>query len=188
MQPMWHIDGIQDAWHLATEYHNGQKYGGPRQDEQIEYLNHIGSVVFEVMTAATAEPHLNTDLALKCAILHDTLEDTRLTYDDLLTQFGEEVARGVQALTKDDRIKDSRDKMTDSLRRIKASPKEIWAVKMADRITNLYAPPFYWTNEKKASYLEEAHLILEQLRAGSPYLADRLAQKIRDYRQYLEEK
>ncbi|MCR6639518.1 MAG: HD domain-containing protein [Sporocytophaga sp.] len=96
----WSIDTIQDAWQLATKLHDGQKYGGPNEGEQIEYINHIGSVVFEIMTAITIEDGMDSDLAIKCAILHDTIEDTSLSYDDILSRFGSAVANGVLALTK----------------------------------------------------------------------------------------
>ena len=77
--------------------------------------------------------------------------------------------------------------MIDSLERIKAQPKEVWAVKMADRICNLYAPPFYWDNEKKEEYISEAKLIHEYLKDGNSYLANRLLEKIEKYRSFLEE-
>ena len=69
----------------------------------------------------------------------------------------------------------------DSLSRIKQQPKEVWAVKMADRICNLYAPPYYWTNEKKTKYQKEAQLIHRELKKGNQYLSERLEQKIKDY-------
>jgi (p)ppGpp synthase/HD superfamily hydrolase len=72
------------------------------------------------------------------------------------------------------------------LKRIKEQPKEIWAIKMADRIANLYAPPFYWTNEKKSEYLEEARLIHDELRAGNKYLEVRLANKIIEYQKFID--
>lgn len=182
----WSIDELQDTWELATKMHDGQKYGGQAQDEKIEYLNHIGSVVFEVMAALRHSPGMNANLALKCALLHDTLEDTPLTYQAIQTQCGEAVAQGVLALTKDDKIQDKAEKMTDSLRRIKQQPHEVWAVKMADRICNLYAPPFYWNNQKKQAYITEAQLILSELQDANAYLAQRLAKKIEDYHRFLE--
>lgn len=182
----WSIDTIQDAWQLATKLHDGQKYGGPNEGEQIEYINHIGSVVFEIMTAITIEDGMDSDLAIKCAILHDTIEDTSLSYDDILSRFGSAVANGVLALTKNADITEKKEKMLDSLKRIKEQPKEIWAIKMADRICNLYAPPFYWTNEKKKEYIEEAHLIHNELQAGNKYLGNRLANKITEYQKYID--
>jgi (p)ppGpp synthase/HD superfamily hydrolase len=180
------IDELQDTWQLATKMHDGQKYGGSNQGEQIEYINHIGSVVFEIMTALTYESDMNSNLAIKCAILHDTIEDTDLLYQDILNRFGHEVANGVLALTKNENIEGKREKMLDSLNRIKEQPKEIWAIKMADRIANLYAPPFYWTNEKKKEYLEEACLIHKQLQNGNKYLEVRLANKIVEYQKFID--
>ena len=44
--------------------------------------------------------------------------------------------------------------MLDSLKRIKKMSHEVWAVKMADRITNLQPPPKGWSAKKKEHYLE----------------------------------
>lgn len=46
--------------------------------------------------------------------------------------------------------------MQDSLRRIKSQPREVWMVKMADRITNLQPPPGHWSEEKDSSRLKLA--------------------------------
>jgi (p)ppGpp synthase/HD superfamily hydrolase len=181
----WPIDALQDAWQLATRMHDGQKYGGANPGEQIEYMSHIGSVAFEVLTAATIEKNFDTNLAIHCAILHDTLEDTALTYEELVQQFGAAVAEGVLALTKSDTFADKQAKMLDSLARIKQQPREVWAVKLADRIANLSAPPFYWDNEKKKAYRAEAQLIYDALKDGSQYLAARLATKIKAYERFL---
>jgi (p)ppGpp synthase/HD superfamily hydrolase len=177
----WSIDKIQDAWQLATRLHDGQKYGGATEGEKIEYINHIGSVVFEILAATSVDKDLDPALAIPCALLHDTLEDTKLTYEELLNQFGKSVAGGVLALTKSPDISDKREKMNDSLKRIKAQPREVWAVKMADRISNLYAPPYYWNVDKKREYVTEARLIHRELKDGSSYLAQRLEEKIHKY-------
>jgi len=184
-QKQWSIDEIQKIWQLASKLHNGQKYGGFSDGEQVEYLNHIGSVVFEVLNAIQHTENINSDLAIKCAILHDTIEDTAITYEKVKALFGHEVASGVLALTKNDKIEGSLEKMLDSLKRIKEQPIEIWAVKMADRITNLYEPPFYWKDEKKLMYMEEAETIYDELKDGNKYLAERLKTKIKEYSRFL---
>lgn len=179
------IDEIQQIWDLVSLLHDGQKYGGSIQNQQIEYLNHIGGVVFEILTAISYTEEMNSNLAIKCALLHDTIEDTDFSYDKVKTLFGHEVANGVLALTKNNQIEEKAIQMTDSLQRIKEQPKEIWAVKMADRICNLTAPPYYWNQDKKRSYAKEAQLILDELKDGNPYLAERLRTKIEDYLKYL---
>ncbi len=185
MKKEWSIDKLQDAWKLASNLHDGQKYGGIREGEKVEYINHIGSVVFEILNAINFTDDFNADLAIYCAILHDTIEDTDFDYVKAKDLFGEEVADGVLALTKNETDLPKEERMLDSLKRIKLQPKEVWAVKMADRICNLYAPPFYWNDEKKKNYISEATIILEYLREGNEYLAQRLKEKIEAYHKYI---
>ncbi|MBB4803953.1 (p)ppGpp synthase/HD superfamily hydrolase [Flavobacterium nitrogenifigens] len=181
----WSIDEIQNTWQLVSKLHDGQKYGGSNEGERVEYINHIGSVVFEVLNASRLTENMNSDLAVKCAMLHDTIEDTTYNYEKVNDLFGSEVASGVLALTKNDEIEDSLEKMLDSLNRIKQQPIEVWAVKMADRICNLYEPPYYWNDEKKLKYIEEAKIIHNELKDGNVYLAERLKNKIQEYYLFL---
>lgn len=174
------IDDLQDLWQKISILHSGQTYGGQNKNEKIEYINHIGSVVFEVMNAARNTSDFDADLAIKCAFLHDTIEDTTLSIEDLEKEYGQQVMNGVLALTKNTNL-EKEHQMKDSLERIKAQPKEVWAVKMADRICNLYAPPYYWKESKREKYLEEAQIIYEYLKEGNDYLAKRLLEKIEIY-------
>lgn len=179
------IDKLQDAWQLATILHSGQFYGSPNEGERIEYINHIGSVVFEVSNGFKHENMPNEELGILCAVLHDTIEDTEATYESIENQFGKQIAEGVLALTKNEALATKEEQMTDSLERIKKQPKEVWAVKLADRICNLYAPPFYWNTEKKEKYILEAQLIYEHLKDGNAYLAQRLWEKIERYKSFI---
>ena len=174
------IDDLQNIWQKVSILHNGQTYGGQNKDQKIEYINHIGSVVFEIMNASKNTSDFNFDFAIKCAFLHDTLEDTNFSIEDLEKEYGKQVKEGVLALTKNTNL-EKKHQMIDSLERIKAQPKEVWAVKMADRICNLYAPPYYWNQSKKEKYLEEAKIIHDYLKEGNDYLAKRLSEKIEIY-------
>lgn len=183
---MWSIDKLQQVWQLASELHDGQKYGSPKQGQKIEYLNHIGRVTFEVLAATQVDTTLKADLAVHCAVLHDTIEDTPQSYEGLEERFGKAVAQGVLALTKNEQLPTKTAQMQDSLARIRQQPKEVWAVKMADRICNLQEPPHYWSSKKKRAYQQEAQLIYDQLHEGNAYLAQRLQEKIAAYKQYFD--
>lgn len=172
----WSQDVYLKAFHFAAVAHGTQKYPGT----EISYIMHLSFVGMEVIAALRAEPGRNEDLAVQVALLHDTLEDTKVSYERLAAEFGREVADGVQALTKDNHLAKT-ERMPDSLRRIRQQPPEIAMVKMADRICNLQPPPSDWTPEKIAAYRREAREILAALGEASPFLAARLGAKIERY-------
>jgi (p)ppGpp synthase/HD superfamily hydrolase len=174
------------VWELTSKIHEGQRYGGYQEGEFTDYLDHIQSVTFEVMTATLFEHQLNANLAVKCAMLHDALEDSHLTYSDIKNEFGTEVANGVAALTKDAKIKGRKMKVIDSLERIKDQPYEVWAVKLADRLANLQYPPFFWDNKKKKDYLAESQIIYDYLQEGCPFLAQKLHKKMIEYQRFIK--
>ena len=171
---------LTKAWFFASRVHKEQKYPG----EQLPYLTHLGNVMLEVVGVAhTLE---NAELALCCAILHDTIEDTEVTYEELLEEFGEAVANGVMALTKNETLETKREQMMDSLERIIEQPKEVWTVKMADRVANLGEPPHYWKLEKREAYRAEAQIIWDYLHEANEAMAERLKSKISEYERYLK--
>lgn len=186
MKNQWSINKLREAWQLASRLHKGQSYAGPESEEYFEYINHIGSVVFEVLQAIARGTIEQPDLAIQCALLHDILEDTPLSAGVLQAELGVKVAQGVMALTKNDHLPGKEEKMRDSLRRIKAQSYSVWSVKLADRIVNMGPPPFHWSAERCLAYQKEARLILAELGEANEWLAQRLAQKIDDYSQYIE--
>jgi len=172
-------DKITEAWFFASRVHKEQFYPG----EKLPYLTHIGNVMMEVMAVAFRLE--NAELAICCAILHDTIEDTPTTHADIEKAFGTSVADGVMALSKNGNFETKKEKMMDSLTRIKQQPKEIWVVKMADRVANLGKPPHYWSAEKIEAYRDEAQIILENLGVADELMAERLRGKIEDYGKFI---
>jgi (p)ppGpp synthase/HD superfamily hydrolase len=59
----WSPDQAARALELAAE-------------KPYSYVVHLASAAMEVMAAVSFSPHLNADLAIQCALLHDVLEDT----------------------------------------------------------------------------------------------------------------
>ncbi|MDJ0753685.1 MAG: HD domain-containing protein [Ardenticatenaceae bacterium] len=182
--PDWSQEIYLRAWSFATRAHQHQTVGGPNKGERIPYINHIGAVTMEVIWAIAGENQFDGNLAIQCALLHDTVEDTPVTPADLTARFGPEVAAGVQALTKNKAIPTKEAQMKDSLNRITQQPSEVWLVKMADRITNLSEPPYDWDRSKRQNYQQEARLIYDALHGANKQLADRLLAKINAYSQY----
>lgn len=164
------------ALRFAAERHRGQLVPGT----DLPYLVHVASVTAEVIAALPATPAVDADLAVQCALLHDTIEDTDATFADVAAAFGDDVAHGVQALSKDAALPKA-DRMADSLRRIRARPHAVWMVKLADRITNLGPPPPAWSRDKCRAYRDEAIVIADALGEASRYLDARIRARIAAY-------
>lgn len=185
MKNNWDRDKYKKAWDFASVKHSGQYYGAIEKGVQIEYLNHLGTVSMEMLWfLANTKNTYNADLAVLCAILHDTLEDTNATFVEIEAKFGKDVANGVLALTKNMKLPKA-EQMQDSLDRIKQQPKEVWLVKLADRISNLSAPAHYWNNDKIKSYREEAKVIYSILGEADELMAKRLEERIERYLDFL---
>ncbi|MDJ1468050.1 HD domain-containing protein [Cytophagaceae bacterium DM2B3-1] len=182
----WDRDLYNKAWDFATLHHSGQTFGGRTPGMRVDYINHIGAVTMEILwTLQHSTQTYNADLAIQCALLHDVIEDTTVTYEQVKEEFGTDVADGVMALTKNTQFPTKIEQMQDSLRRIQQQPKEVWMVKMADRITNLAPPPHYWNNEKIKAYQQEGQLIYDSLHTAEELLAIRLKERISQYLTFL---
>ena len=181
---VWSQDRYIKAWNFACTAHQGQLLPG----SNLAYVNHLGLVAMEVMAAIAQQERIaSPDLLVGCALLHDTIEDTSVSYDELLREFGVEIAQGVAALSKNPKVGDKKAQMEESLQRIQQQPQEVWMVKLADRITNLQPPPTHWQLKKIQAYREEAILIARTLGAASTYLSNRLWEKIDLYKFFMDE-
>jgi len=173
---MFSPDRYLQAMRFAAAKHNAQKEPG----HDLPYLVHVVSVAAEVIAALPTAGLANPDLAVVCALLHDTVEDTGTSLDEITEKFGADVAAGVAALSKNETLPKA-DQMADSLRRILELSPEIAAVKLADRTINMQEPPHYWPAEKRIKYRAEAGVIADTLGARCPALEARLRTKIESY-------
>lgn len=175
-------DLYKRALDFAARAHGDQRVPG----SGFPYVVHVAKVAMEVLAATEDEVGLDRDLAVACALLHDAVEDAPSHQERqerlaaIRAAFGVRVADGVLALTKDDTLP-KQARMPDSLARIRAQPREVWLVKLADRITNLEPPPPAWPAEKRRVYHAEAERLLFALRDAGTSLPRRLEAKLAEY-------
>lgn len=174
-------DLYQKAINFAGNKHGDQKVPGTKSS----YLVHLSNVAMETMIAGENTPYFDLGFAVQVALLHDILEDTSTTFNELQAAFGLKIADAVMALSKNESLK-SQEQIPDSLERIKLQSKEVWAVKLADRISNMQKPPAHWDQFKIIAYQKMARVILSTLKGGNAYLEKRLEEKILDYKQYIK--
>ena len=159
----------------------GQTIPGTR----IPYVVHLSNVTMEIFIAFNYLSNFDLEFAVSVALLHDILEDTNTSFEELIENFGNEISEAVLALTKNNNLQKT-EKISDSLKRIRLQRKEVWIVKLADRITNLQCPPEHWSNNKRISYQKEAQNILNTLRGCNKFLENRLQEKIYEYEKYIK--
>jgi guanosine-3',5'-bis(diphosphate) 3'-pyrophosphohydrolase len=126
---------------------------------------------------------------LQAAILHDTIEDTQTTSQELGEQFGQEVRLLVQEVTDDKSLpKHERKQLQiEHAPRLSAAAKQI---KLADKICNLAditpTQPIDWPLQRKLDYLDWAERVVAGCRGCSPQLEQRFDAVLKEKRQTLE--
>ncbi len=170
---------IQTIYQKTIDF-AAEKHGKQKMPNGLPYIVHLSNVAMEVFMAHKQKPDFNLEIAIQLALLHDVLEDTALSFKALEDDFGNVIAMGVLALTKDSTL-DKKDQMDDSLNRILDLGREVAIVKLCDRITNLQRPPKKWDNAKIKKYHLQALKIAERLQGKNEYLDKRIQEKILSY-------
>ena len=138
---------INRAFQYAYDGHNGQnrKSGEPYITHPLHVAIYLCELNFDKETIAAA-------------LLHDLIEDTDISYEDLKKEFGEEVADIVDGVTKLDKIKYSTNEeaKADAIRKmVIAMSKDIRVLilKLADRLHNIQTIEYHqdWKQEKIAN-------------------------------------
>jgi guanosine-3',5'-bis(diphosphate) 3'-pyrophosphohydrolase len=155
------VQEVLKAAHFAAEKHCGQRRKGAAAEP---YINHLLEVA-EMVSSALLEPDTNLVIA---ALLHDTIEDTRVTKQELIQAFGADVADLVVELTDDKSLPNAERKR---LQVVNAPKKSVRAqvIKVADKISNLRSilssPPAEWSLERRREYFEWAKKVVDGLTA-----------------------
>lgn len=116
-----------------------------------------------------------TDVNAICgAILHDTIEDTETTLEELKKMFGETIAKIVDEVTDDKKLpKEVRKRL--QIEHAPDASHQAKLVKLADKISNLRdilnGPPAEWSLQRKQEYFDWAKQVVDQIRDASPKLA-----------------
>ncbi len=150
-----------------------RKHAHQRRKSELEepYINHLAEV-----TRLLADASHGADPTLVIAgLLHDTLEDTETTFDELLHEFGRDVAQLVTEVSDDKSLLKPERKRRQV---IEAPNKSARArmIKLADKISNLRSiagsPPKGWSLDRKLDYFEWAKQVADGCRGVSLQLED----------------
>lgn len=175
------VDFLLAALRFSAEKHTNQR----RKDEDASpYVNHPIAVATLLAELAGVR-----DLRLlAAAVLHDTVEDTPATFEDLEREFGPTVRRLVEEVT-DDKTSPKGERKRSQIEHAPHLSRDAKLIKLADKVCNVRdvaeSPPKGWPLERRREYLDWAANVVAGLRGVDPNLEARFDEVLRRGRKSL---
>ena len=159
------ISSVLSAATFAAERHRDQRRKGK---DASPYINHPLALASLLADRGVRDPTV-----LMAALLHDTVEDTATTFEDIERSFGPEVAGLVREVT-DDKTLSKAERKRLQIEHAAHLSRPAMLVKLADKICNLHdvvvSPPADWTQQRKREYFDWAKAVVDRMRGVHPEL------------------
>jgi guanosine-3',5'-bis(diphosphate) 3'-pyrophosphohydrolase len=153
------------AAHFAAVKHRAQRRDTIDQRPYIEHPLEVAKILSEFV---------DNPITIAAAILHDTVEDTTATYEELVEQFGREIADTVMEVT-DDKTLPKEERKRLQIEHAATISNGAKCIKMADKISNLRSlneeVPVGWTRERVRAYFVWSKKVTDRCAAACPPLA-----------------
>lgn len=151
---------MAEALDFAATKHVHQRRKGELSEP---YVNHVIEVA-RLIAVATEGNDPNLVIA---ALLHDTMEDQGVGYEELCERFGDDVANLVREVTDDMSIPKPERKLLQQRNASLQSPRAKM-LRIADKTSNLHSllnsPPKHWDMARKREYFEWARRVIDGCR------------------------
>lgn len=148
------------------------RYQFRKGKDKSPYINHPLTVAMALTEAGgVTDPEL-----IAAALLHDTIEDTETTPDELLQEFGKRVSDLVAEVS-DDKSLPKQERKRRQVEHAAHLSRDAQQLKIADKLCNLREiltnPPADWPASRKNEYFDWAKAVVDQIRQANPELARR---------------
>jgi guanosine-3',5'-bis(diphosphate) 3'-pyrophosphohydrolase len=154
------------AARFAADKHRFQRRKGVDQEP---YINHP----LELLNLLANDANVSDPVVLLGALLHDTVEDTETTFEELATIFGDDVAQVVREVTDDKSLPKAtrKQQQIEHARHLSGRAK---LIKLADKTSNLRdlakSPPSDWSVERRVQYCQWSKAVIDEIRGTHPQL------------------
>jgi guanosine-3',5'-bis(diphosphate) 3'-pyrophosphohydrolase len=167
---------ILNAARMASQWHVDQRRKGAAAEP---YVNHLIEVADLVATAGAHED------VICAALLHDAIEDQKITAEMIAELFGADVAAMVCEVTDNKAlVKEERKALQVAhAPNLSAGAK---LIKLADKISNVrsvtFSPPISWPQQRRDDYVDWCCRVVEGLRGANAALEDLFDEAVRSAR------
>ncbi|MEK7560445.1 MAG: HD domain-containing protein [Patescibacteria group bacterium] len=164
-KPYWNL--VTEAEAFARTVHADQIRPNRAQEPYVAHLQEVAELV---RTSG------GSDEEVAAAWLHDSVEDTSVTIEEVIARFGEEVANIVDGMTDPPEFDGlpTLERKTRQAERVRVKIFGVKRVKIADQTSNLRSvavdPPVKWDRQKCLDYIEGARRIAVGCYGISAYL------------------
>ncbi|BAR55899.1 (p)ppGpp synthase/HD superfamily hydrolase [Bradyrhizobium diazoefficiens] len=169
---------ISEAAELAARRHNGMARKGRGNEPYVNHLAEVANLLARATDGADAE-------LVAAGWLHDTIEDTETTREELAQKFSERIASLVVECTDDMKLP----KAERRRRQVVDAPKKSAGaklIKIADKISNvgarIHAAPTTEERDDLADYTGWAEQVVAGCRGGNPWLDQKFDDAVRTAR------
>ena len=142
---------------FAAHRHSTQRRKGIRAESYVIHLTEVARLLAEATEGSDA-------LLVMAGLLHDTVEDTETTLEELAAEFGPEVASVVAEVT-DDKSLEKYERKRMQIQTASGKSLRARMLKIADKTANLNSiresPPIGWSPHRKAEYVRWAREVVE---------------------------
>ena len=174
---------ISKAAQFAAQKHKGQERKDLNSSPYIDHPISVARILGEV--GGIDDPEI-----LAAALLHDTLEDTETTFEELKSTFGKKVCRLVEEVTDDKTLPKDERKKRQIQHAAMLSPNAV-LIKLGDKISNVVdvtnTPPTDWSLERRKEYLDWAEAVIDNCPKVNSALEQHFAEVIKKGRRLIRE-
>ena len=175
---------ILKAAHFAAHKHRNKRR---KDEEKTPYINHpiaVAKIISEIGNIEDPE-------ILAAALLHDTIEDTETTVEELIDHFGKRVCNLVQEVT-DDKTLPKLERKQRQIDHAKEISKDAALIKLGDKISNVTditnTPPTDWDSNRRLDYFEWAEKVINNCPRVNESLENHFAEVVRKGKKLINER
>lgn len=166
---------ILKAAHFAAQKHRDQRR---KDDNASPYINHPIAVALLL----TEVGEIEDPEVIAAALLHDTIEDTATTAEELTLHFGSRVCGYVEEVS-DDKTLYRDERKRQQIDHAPELSEQATLIKLADKICNItdiaHAPPSGWNRQRRMEYLDWAEAVINNCRKVNEALEHRFREQLK---------
>ncbi len=168
---------ILEGTAFAAEKHKAQVRSNPKKTPYIIHPIEVADFVIRIGKVYDRK-------IIIAALLHDLMDDTNTTYEEISSRFGNTVSEYVKEMTMKKNVSLKEQKKAQIIQAFRQTP-NVAVIKLSDKLSNLgtllHSPPTNWSKDRIDQYFQWAQSVIENLPDSNHLLKKAVKKVIADY-------